>query len=74
MDIPACTSYFVEQMSWLGTLDEVEGKIYCPKCCTKIGSYMWAGMTCSCGAWIVPAFQVLHNKVDAKPNAINKLL
>jgi len=67
VEIPECTSHFIEQMPWLGNLDNIEGKIYCNKCNTKIGTYAWPGMTCSCGTWIVPAFQILRNKVDTKP-------
>eukprot|EP01048_Picozoa_sp_COSAG05_P018522 COSAG05_NODE_2724_length_2726_cov_1.567568_2_plen_80_part_00 len=31
----------------------------------KLGGYNWAGMQCSCGAWITPALQIHGARVDA---------
>ena len=42
------------------------GKLYCPKCKNKIGSFDWAGSKCSCGKWITPAFQIQKNRVDLR--------
>lgn len=35
---------------------EMAGKIICPKkkCGVKLGNYDWAGVRCSCKAWVVP--------------------
>ena len=35
---------------------EMAGKIICPnkKCSAKLGNYDWAGVRCSCKAWVVP--------------------
>ena len=35
---------------------EMAGRIICPnkKCGAKLGSYDWAGVRCSCKAWVVP--------------------
>ena len=35
---------------------EMAGKIVCPnkKCGAKLGNYDWAGVRCSCKAWVVP--------------------
>lgn len=35
---------------------EMAGRIVCPnkKCGAKLGSYDWAGVRCSCRAWVVP--------------------
>lgn len=35
---------------------EMAGKIVCPnkKCGVKLGNYDWAGVRCSCKAWVVP--------------------
>lgn len=66
---PACTSYFVEPLSWMGPVLEtgaIGGKLTCPsqRCGSKLGSFDWAGQQCSCGAWIVPAFVLNASKVD----------
>jgi len=62
-----CSSYFIEPMSWIEGLQggSIEGKIDCPKCHTKLGSYSWRGCQCSCGTWVTPAFMVHRAKVDA---------
>eukprot|EP00164_Ancoracysta_twista_P009987 GFYU01014924.1.p1 GENE.GFYU01014924.1~~GFYU01014924.1.p1 ORF type:complete len:176 (+),score=15.75 GFYU01014924.1:130-657(+) len=61
-----CSSYFLgENVSWMD-LEEVEGKLNCPKCKGKLGSYNWSGDQCSCGAWITPAIQIGRKMVDAK--------
>ncbi|KAL6057071.1 dual specificity phosphatase 12 [Balamuthia mandrillaris] len=67
-----CTSLFVEEYgrpSWMGTtlpMEEVEGKITCPKCKGRVGSYNWSGAQCSCGYWTTPSIQVLKSRVDEK--------
>ncbi|KAJ9068439.1 tyrosine protein phosphatase yvh1, variant 2 [Entomophthora muscae] len=40
-----CSSYFIEPMAWIEGLQggALEGKIDCPKCNTKLGSYTWRG-------------------------------
>lgn len=59
-----CTSYFIETYTWMGDLMSLEGKLTCPKCTARVGSYSWAGMQCSCGTWVRPAFQIVKSKVD----------
>merc|ERR1712046_543734 len=53
-----CTSFFVDEsvFNYLN-LSETEGKITCPHCKSKIGSWNWSGAQCSCGFWQCPAFQ-----------------
>ena len=46
------------------TCTQVDGKLLCPKCAVRLGSYTWSGMQCSCGAWVAPAIQVVKSKVD----------
>ncbi|KAJ1435267.1 hypothetical protein B484DRAFT_325609 [Ochromonadaceae sp. CCMP2298] len=46
--------------------DAVSDKLYCGKCAYRVGSWSWAGARCSCGQWVVPAFQFTSSKVDAK--------
>ncbi|GAQ83072.1 Dual specificity phosphatase [Klebsormidium nitens] len=61
-----CSSYFVEPMQWMNSVHEgeLEGKILCSKCQSRLGSFNWSGTQCSCGAWITPAFQLNKSKVD----------
>jgi dual specificity phosphatase 12 len=62
-----CTSVFVESPpAWLGCSDENEGRLACPKCSARVGSYSWSGSACSCGKWITPGFQFQLARVDAK--------
>ncbi|EOD07245.1 hypothetical protein EMIHUDRAFT_58637, partial [Emiliania huxleyi CCMP1516] len=62
-DARGCTSHFLNPDA-TSTLTEIEGKICCPRCSARLGGYHWAGMQCSCGAWIAPAIQVVKSKVD----------
>jgi dual specificity phosphatase 12 len=61
-----CESLFLSNgLDWMGDISAaVEGKFSCPKCCTKIGHWKWAGAQCSCGTWVTPAIQVPNSKVD----------
>lgn len=40
------------------------GKILCPECSSKIGSFSWKGQLCSCGATISPSFKIIESKMD----------
>lgn len=68
--VPKCgRSLFVDPLVWMkGKIHEVQGKLHCPKCDTKIGSYVWYGEKCPCGAWVAPAFHVDNGKVDKIPS------
>lgn len=46
----------------------VEGKLNCPKCSFKLGSYSWYGMPCSCGTWVCPSFSIHKSRVDVEPS------
>ncbi|KZC09747.1 PREDICTED: dual specificity protein phosphatase 12 [Dufourea novaeangliae] len=62
-----CTKIlFVEPMAWMPDITHnVEGKLNCPKCSTKLGSFSWiAGSQCPCGSKIAPAFYLVPSKVD----------
>mmetsp|Transcript_11754 Transcript_11754/g.35832 ORF Transcript_11754/g.35832 Transcript_11754/m.35832 type:complete len:109 (+) Transcript_11754:236-562(+) len=61
----ACTSLFLrEKPSWNPPLDENSGRLDCPNCSNKLGSFAWSGTQCSCGKWLSPAFQISASKVD----------
>jgi dual specificity phosphatase 12 len=61
-----CTSYFLSQPEEWMALTEQEGKLACPKCDMRFGSYVWAGTQCSCGFWVAPGIQVPKSKVDVR--------
>ena len=62
----ACQSYFlaVQGLDWMGDMSDNEGRISCPKCTTKVGTWHWAGAQCSCGTWVAPALQIPKSKLD----------
>lgn len=62
-----CTkTFFVEPMAWMkDVVHNVEGKLYCPKCESKIGSFNWAmASKCPCGAQVSPSFYFIPSKVE----------
>ncbi|GFO45689.1 dual specificity protein phosphatase 12 [Plakobranchus ocellatus] len=62
-------SLFVDPLAWMkGKIHEIQGKLHCPKCYGKIGSYVWYGEKCPCGAWVAPAFHIDSGKVDKIPS------
>ena len=38
-----------DKLEWMGDLADVEGKLVCPRCAYRVGSYHWSGAQCSCG-------------------------
>ncbi|XP_008676931.1 uncharacterized protein [Zea mays] len=63
---PECPCIFVEPMKWMQTVEEgyVAKKLFCMGCKARLGQFNWAGMQCSCGAWVIPAFQLTKSKID----------
>jgi dual specificity phosphatase 12 len=62
-----CQSFFCEDtvLAWLSPSgQDIEGKLACTKCASKIGHWKWAGAQCSCGTWVTPAIQIPASKVD----------
>ncbi|KAL7550511.1 hypothetical protein ACHAWF_013750 [Thalassiosira exigua] len=61
----SCQNHFIAQpLQWMNGCSDVEGKLHCPKCNTKVGHYSWTGAQCSCGTWVTPAIMVPLSKVD----------
>ena len=60
----SCQSMFLAKPIFTMNNDNV-GKLNCPKCSAKIGSWNWSGAQCSCGSWVTPAIQILTSRVDA---------
>jgi hypothetical protein len=60
----ACALLFLEACpSWIS---EGEGKVHCPKCSARVGSFSWSGTQCSCGTWVTPAIAFQRARVDRK--------
>ncbi|KAL1138813.1 hypothetical protein AAG570_008875 [Ranatra chinensis] len=59
-------TYFVEPLAWMKTASQAEqGKLYCPKCNSKLGSFSWnMGCQCPCGSKMSPAFYLISSKVE----------
>ncbi|XP_065200408.1 dual specificity protein phosphatase MPK-4-like [Planococcus citri] len=59
-------TYFIEPLIWIDSINHSEsGKILCPKCKAKLGSYNWVmGSQCCCGARVSPSFYLIPSKVD----------
>ncbi|XP_023020792.2 dual specificity protein phosphatase MPK-4 isoform X1 [Leptinotarsa decemlineata] len=61
-----CTqTYFIEPMAWMNVTEGLQGKVLCPKCSSKLGSFSWImGCQCPCGVQVAPAFYLTPSKVD----------
>ncbi|KAK6333306.1 tyrosine protein phosphatase yvh1 [Orbilia javanica] len=62
-----CQHHFLDPVVWMKPeleKGEMEGKLECPKCSSKVGSYAWHGMKCNCGIWVTPAISLAKSKVD----------
>lgn len=72
---PCKKTYFIEPLAWMpDILHKVDGKLNCPKCTSKLGSFSWvAGCQCPCGSKIAPAFYLIPSKVDWS-NAVQNIL
>lgn len=66
-DSAHCSSVFVcDAPAWATLPAANEGRLSCPKCTARIGSFSWSGAPCSCGRWVTPAFQFQLSRVDAR--------
>lgn len=64
---PICTkTFFVEPIAWMkDIMYNCEGKLYCPSCKSKIGSFNWTmASKCPCGAQVSPSFYFIPSKVE----------
>ena len=46
---------------------DVEGKLYCGHCDSKLGSFDLCGSKCACNKWIAPSFAFQVSKLDLAP-------
>ncbi|EMR11183.1 hypothetical protein PNEG_00776 [Pneumocystis murina B123] len=70
-----CTHFFLEPLAWMkNELDNgnIEGKLNCPKCSSRIGKYAWQGMSCSCKKWVTPALSIQKSKIDVIKKELTK--
>lgn len=66
-DTPMCNKiFFVEPLAWMTDIyRNTQGRLYCPKCTVKLGSFNWVMATkCPCGAEIYPAFYLVPSKTE----------
>lgn len=62
---PCKRMYFIEPVRWMQVTQHVEGKLHCPQCDSKLGSFSWIkGCECPCGVKVAPAFYLTPSKVD----------
>src|SRR5690606_39250202 len=62
-----CAHHFLEPLRWMESelsQGNLSGKLECPKCKSKVGTYAWQGSKCSCGEWVVPGISVARGRVD----------
>lgn len=64
------TQLFVEPMQWMEEVFEgkINGKLYCPGCQARLGSFSWSGKQDNRGCWVTPAFELQLSKLDAMPS------
>jgi len=62
-----CTkTFFVEPMTWMKeVINHTEGKLYCPKCNSKLGNFSWVlASKCPCGIKVQPSFYLVPSKIE----------
>ncbi|XP_060517754.1 dual specificity protein phosphatase MPK-4-like [Cylas formicarius] len=58
-------TFFIEPIAWMNATHITQGKLHCPKCEHKVGSFSWImGCQCPCGIQMAPAFYLVPSKVD----------
>lgn len=58
-------TYFIEPLAWMNATQNTQGKLFCPKCNGKVGSFSWVmGCECPCGVKTAPAFYLTPSKID----------
>ncbi|KAG2490222.1 hypothetical protein HYH03_011347 [Edaphochlamys debaryana] len=57
---------FVAPVAWMAptVTGVVTGKLHCPHCAARLGSFNWSGISNPQGAWVTPAFLLHAAKVD----------
>lgn len=57
---------FIEPLAWMRDISkQTQGKLNCPKCQSKLGSFTWINScNCPCGKNVSPAFYLVPSKVE----------
>lgn len=66
-DVQACTEkIFIEPLVWMKDVrTQTSGKLVCPRCSAKLGSYSWIDYcVCACRTKIFPFFYITPSKID----------
>lgn len=74
VEIEVCKDvFFLEPLAWMdGILRQTNGKLHCPKCQSKLGSFSWTmGCHCPCGTQVSPAFYLVPSKVELSRSVQN---
>eukprot|EP00644_Phytophthora_capsici_P004567 jgi/Phyca11/527418/estExt2_fgenesh1_pm.C_PHYCAscaffold_190056 len=66
----SCAVIFVEPMQWMtkepSFVRNNDGKLLCPSCRAKLGSWNWIGVKCNCKRFVSPAFQLVPSRIQAR--------
>lgn len=62
LDSEKCPSWIVDKIF---EFDWVKGRLNCPKCDARIGSFDFKkGSKCSCSSYVLPGVSIIKSKVD----------
>eukprot|EP00834_Sanchytrium_tribonematis_P007154 NODE_608_length_5442_cov_0.955830.p5 type:complete len:251 gc:universal NODE_608_length_5442_cov_0.955830:4628-5380(+) len=54
----------IEPLKWMDIAQKLQGKLNCPRCKSKVGSFIWQGRRCSCGVYVAPHLTLSSKKID----------
>uniref|UniRef100_A0AAV1TKL1 protein-tyrosine-phosphatase n=1 Tax=Peronospora matthiolae TaxID=2874970 RepID=A0AAV1TKL1_9STRA len=65
-----CAGLFIEPMTWMmkdpDFIRNSVGKLLCPSCHAKLGSWNWMGVKCNCKRFVTPAFQLVPSRIQQR--------
>ncbi|KUF77092.1 Dual specificity protein phosphatase 12 [Phytophthora nicotianae] len=65
-----CAGIFIEPMQWMTMnptfMTNNDGKLLCPSCKAKLGSWNWIGVKCNCKCFVSPAFQLVPSRTHCR--------
>lgn len=65
-----CTGIYIEPMLWMTEnfvlVSSNNGKLVCPSCKAKLGSWNWIGIKCSCKHFVSPAFLLVPSRIESR--------
>ncbi|KAL4173441.1 hypothetical protein KRP22_005395 [Phytophthora ramorum] len=62
-----CAGIFIEPMQWMTDfIRNNDGKLLCPSCKAKLGSWNWIGVKCNCKCFVTPAFQLVPSRIQTR--------